>query len=152
MLVTYAGALNTDEVIARLGEHLEFVALGAIQLPGPHARIYRSALHLDCKPLLFFAAGRHEARRYVSNFYRHAPAGKKMHPWEQDLGCASYYISRLTDPGDHIVDPFLSALERPASAAVEAGRRFVGCDIDAASIATATERITAALTATAPAR
>ena len=59
------------------------------------------------------------------------------------MGCARYYVERLTSPGDLVCDPFLGG-GTTGVAAVQLGRRFVGIEIDGEAHATATARVRAA--------
>lgn len=147
LLVTYSGNLYADEAISRLSEHLDFVTVGAVELPGAHSRIQPLGMHVGSKPLLFFSAGRYERRGSFSNFARHAAPEKNSHP----LAAVPQrrYVSVFTKPEEIGLDPLLGA-GTAGVAAVGLGRRFIGCDIDDTSVATAAERITAARAAPEP--
>jgi len=49
-------------------------------------------------------------------------------------------VERLTKPGQLVCDPFLGG-GTTALVALALGRRFIGCDIDAAAIAIARRRV-----------
>ena len=51
-------------------------------------------------------------------------------------------IERLTKPGDLICDPFLGG-GTTAVVSLALGRKFVGCDIDAACVEKAKQRVEA---------
>lgn len=65
---------------------------------------------------------------------------QRFHHWGQSEGGFAQIIERLTMPGALVVDPFLGG-GTTAVVCRDLGRRFVGCDIDAAHVATARGRV-----------
>jgi DNA modification methylase len=64
----------------------------------------------------------------------------RFHHWGQNESGIADLIRGLTEPGQLVVDPFLGG----GTAAVvcrDLGRRFIGCDVDAAAVQTSRERI-----------
>jgi DNA modification methylase len=58
------------------------------------------------------------------------PVGRsKLHPTEKPLKLFKYLIESSTDPGDMVFDPCLGS-GTSAIAAIETGRRYLGCEID----------------------
>jgi hypothetical protein len=144
LLVAYSGNLHADRVIAALGDHLEFVTTGAVFMPGRHQLLHGPQVFTTSKPLLFFSAGRYKPRRPFQNGYWVRKPEKTLHPWQQEAGCARYYVETLTQPGELVLDPFLGS-GTVGVATVEQGRRFLGSDVDAASVSAAADRIAPAL-------
>jgi DNA modification methylase len=66
---------------------------------------------------------------------------KELHRWGQDYGAFHDIVERLTRPGQTVVDPFMGS-GTTLLAAHALGRHAIGCDIDAASVATARGRLT----------
>jgi hypothetical protein len=63
----------------------------------------------------------------------------RFHHWGQSESGFASLIERLTEPGCLVVDPFLGG-GTTAVVCRDLGRRFIGCDIDAAHVATSRER------------
>jgi DNA methylase len=55
------------------------------------------------------------------------------------LPAEQYEALKASEPGDLVVDPFLGS--GTTAACKQLGRRFTGCDIDPAAVATARERV-----------
>lgn len=141
MLVAYTGAMYLPEIIGRLCEHLDYWWTGAIILDGPHSRVHTHNIAQGSKPLLFYTprgSGKHD--RWFEDTFRSEGEQKAAHEWQQSQGCAEYYIAKLTDPGDLVVDPFLGG-GTTGAAALKRGRCFVGIEIDPAVLASAQARI-----------
>jgi site-specific DNA-methyltransferase (adenine-specific) len=51
------------------------------------------------------------------------------HPTEKPVGLLRHYIENSSAPGDLVADPFAGTASTGV-AAIEAGRRFIGCEID----------------------
>jgi SAM-dependent methyltransferase len=142
LLVAYTGNVHFPDALRGLSAHLAFVAIGSVFLPGGHALLRERRVFATSKPLLFMSAGTYRPRRTFRNGYWAAKAEKQAHVWQQEAGCARYYVETLTDPGELVVDPFLGS-GTTALVCRELGRRFVGCDVDAAAIETARARLAA---------
>jgi hypothetical protein len=72
--------------------------------------------------------------------FRTANPEKDFHPHQQPLGFFTYIISRFSQPGDLVVDPFLGS-GTTSVAALTLGRRFLGCDVDAGALMQTRDRI-----------
>jgi len=144
LLIAYSGQFCLPAVMEALGRHLEYVWLGLLYLPGPHNQIRQRHIWSLSKPLLFYAQAPFEPGAWFRDTYFHTGSEltKEHHPWEQGIGPAQYYLTTLTLPGDLVVDPFLGS-GTTALAALQTGRRFVGCDIDGKALVTARERLSA---------
>lgn len=140
LLITYSGLIVLPEVIKQLGRHLTYIWCGAIHLPGSSPRIWSRRILHAWRPLLMYAKGNYEPGRWITDFTVSGGREKLLHPWQQSSNPARYYIERLTNPGDLVVDPFLGS-GTTAVAAVALGRRFIGCDIDEAAVEVARERL-----------
>lgn len=140
LLVAYSGQRYLPQVITALQQHLMYVWLGALFLPGHHAQVYDLHIRNTVKPLLFFANPPFEAGEWFSDSYVSEGEDKDSHDWQQSLGAARYYIERLTKPGDLVADPLLGS-GTTALAARDLERRFVGCDVDEEALQTARRRL-----------
>lgn len=65
---------------------------------------------------------------------------QRFHHWGQSEGGFAQLIERLTAPGALVVDPFLGG-GTTAVVCRDLGRRFIGCDVDAAHVTTSRERV-----------
>jgi len=142
LLIAYSGQSHLPAVMEALGRHLEYVWLGMLSLPGAHNRVMQRHIWNRCKALLFYARPPFVPGAWFEDTYTSEAREKGHHEWEQSIGAAQYYINTLTQPGDLVVDPFLGS-GTTALAALQTGRRFVGCDIDGKALATARERLSA---------
>jgi ParB-like chromosome segregation protein Spo0J len=142
LLVSYSGPEFLPDVLPRLSEHLRYLTCGALIFQGQSARCFPLRIINEVKPLLFYrqpsdAPLRHQ---WFSNAYRSRSQEKAWHPWQQAIGEARYYIDKLTQPRDTVLDPFLGS-GTTGVAAVELGRQFIGIDCDPLAFATAQERL-----------
>lgn len=67
--------------------------------------------------------------------------GDKKHPTEKPVELMKFYIENSSQPDDVIFDPFMGA-GSTGVAALLAGRRFLGCEIDDKYFAVAQDRLT----------
>lgn len=142
MLVAYSGQYHLPAVMDMLAEHLEYVWLGALVTPGQHNQVQQKHIRSASKPLLFYARAPYVPGPWFEDMYSSEERIKADHDWQQSEGAACYYIERLTEPGNLVVDPFLgSGTTAVVTAAL--GRRFIGCDIDAMAVTTTQGRLAA---------
>lgn len=66
--------------------------------------------------------------------------GNRLHPTQKPIGCLKPLIEAFTKPGDIVLDPFAGS-GSTLLAAREAGRRFVGIELDEAHHRTASMRL-----------
>jgi len=142
LLIAYSGHVHLLDAMNILAQYLEYIWLGALIVPGPHYQAQERHIRSGSKPLLFYARSPFVPRAWFEDTYTSEAREKEHHEWEQSIGAAQYYINTLTQPGDLVVDPFLGS-GTTALAALQTGRRFVGCDIDGKALATARERLSA---------
>ena len=78
----------------------------------------------------------------TADSYRHGiRAGEKEnHPTQKWLPMIRYIVETLTRPGDLVIDPFMGS-GTTGVAALQLGRRFIGCELDAGYFAIAQRRI-----------
>ena len=139
-LVAYSGSGCLAAAIDRLSRHLEYVWAGALILPGRHNEVHAVMARDASTPIVFFSNGRYEARHWFINALSSPGAEKDAHPWQKPLGNVAYYLERFSEPGELVCDPFLGG-GTTAVAAQQAGRRFVGCDVDPGAVEVTIERL-----------
>jgi hypothetical protein len=143
LLIAYAGKLALPDHVARLGEQLEYVWAGATALPGRHSVIRSRMIRARWRPWLIYSAGPYRPRTWLLDTATAEGVGEKGptdHPWGQAPGPFVQLVTMATEPGELVVDPFLGQ-GTTAVATVQAGRRFLGCDVDPGAVSLALERL-----------
>lgn len=140
LLVAYTGCFHLPEVIAQLDEHLPYWWTLAVVHDGAFTQIRSRRVNSGWKPLVVFHQPGRSPHGWPSDVLTEGQREKSGHEWQQAEAEAATLIEALTEPGDLIVDPFLGS-GTTAAAAVALGRRVIGCDIEAAHVKTAQERV-----------
>lgn len=108
---------------------------------GPATRVWGAEVGTSWKPILIFDRG--EERDFITtDVFRSTGDDKNHHYWGQNENGIAQLVEAFTEPGDTVVDPFVGG-GTTAVVCKALGRRFVGCDIDAAAIAATTARLAA---------
>jgi hypothetical protein len=141
-LIAYSGSGCLAAAIDRLSRHLDYVWAGALILPGRHNEVHAVMARDASTPIVFFSKDRYEPRHWFVNALSSPGAEKDAHPWQKPLGNVAYYLERFSEPGELVCDPFLGG-GTTAVAAQQAGRRFVGCDLDPGAVEVTLERLRA---------
>jgi len=141
LLVAYSGQYHLVEVIRMLCEHLSYIWLGGLKMRGPHKNIVQQRrIYNRCKPLLFFVAGDYEPVEWIDDFFDDDRQEKDRFEWQQGVAPARYYIEKLTDPGQVVIDPFLGS-GTTGEVAVVLDRTFIGAEINERMFSVAKRRI-----------
>lgn len=136
----YCGHLHIDKIIRYgIDAGLRFYWVCAC-LHVKKALMPRSGIRVGWKPILWFTKGERFDTGRVVHDCRLDPAEKESHAWQQSIDEAKSYIETLSDPGDLVFDPFCGS-GTTSVAAIELGRRYLTCDVDADAISVAIERI-----------
>ena len=146
LCVAYCGKVDLPEQLARLGEHLEYVWTGAVFQPGRHTEHHRRMIRGHWRPVAIFSAGKYEPRHWILDAVTAEGRGEKGptdHRWQQAVGPFVRWVEQVAEPGEVVVDPFCGS-GTTGLACRETGRRFIGCDIDPASVSLTVERLRAA--------
>jgi ParB-like chromosome segregation protein Spo0J len=144
-IAAYCGHLRQPETMARLGEQLEFVWVGATVLRGRHTKVHVRKVNGWHRPWLVYSAGPYRPRGWIHDTLVAEGRGEKDltdHPWRQAEGPFRELVRMLTFSGELVVDPFVGQ-GTTAAAAVAEGRRFLGCDRDPAAVSLTVERLEA---------
>lgn len=139
-LVAYSGQAHLHEAMTRLNEHLRFQWVACSLHGGGSSRMWHPKVHCSWKPLLIYGTSAPSA--FFGSDVLTGHREKRYHPWQQALAEARYVIEALTEPDDLVLDPFTGS-GTTAAACQATGRRFLGCDTDAAAVRTARERLAA---------
>jgi site-specific DNA-methyltransferase (adenine-specific) len=140
-----AGHYHLPEVLHRLGEHLRYDWIHAYVMPGGGVPIWSRQMRVFWKPLVQFTNGPPPPDRpWLPDIWKSRSPDKEHHSWGQSESGIGSIVRAATEPGDVICDPFLGG-GTTAFCALALGRRFVGCDIDPAAVATTLARLDADL-------
>jgi hypothetical protein len=145
LAAVYCGHLYLDEELRLLQEGgLTYVWHGVNLLSGRHSKIRGRMVNGRHRSVLLFSAGPYQPRKWIHDtFYadgRGGPEARPLHPWQQAVEPVTHWVHMTSKPGELVFDPFLGSGTTPV-AAVGAGRRFLGGDIEASNVATARERL-----------
>lgn len=141
-LVTIVPHYFLEEAIAIMRGALKFRWIYDMdQEEGPHPRL-AMGIEVCWKPMLHyvkraFPSGRDFLRDKVK-----IPGPEKfLHQWQQAEAWAEYYIQKLTEPGDLVLNPFCGPGTVPA-VCIRKGRKYLGVEIDPETYKQAMERLT----------
>lgn len=142
LLVAYSGQWYLPTVMEYLSEELEYVWTGAVTLPGARNQVMGRQFFNTFKPILFYRKpGDNTATgRWAADSVESPGRTRELHPWQQSIEPFEFYVSRLTQPGELVVDPFLGS-GTTAVAAHRAQRSFIGCDLDQKAVRTTRDRL-----------
>jgi site-specific DNA-methyltransferase (adenine-specific) len=140
ILFAWSGKISLPDVLARLGEHLVYGCLFYLRLPGSHARILGRHIIEGGKPVLAYTTGTWPSGPWGIDELTSPSRCKERYVWEQTVGPAVELVKRYSPPSGLIVDPFCG-VGTFGVAALSAGRRFLGVELDASRFATATARL-----------
>ncbi len=129
ILLAYSGQMFLPGVLSRLSHHLEYCWLFGVQHTGGHIQIWKHTVWNDWKPLVMFSKGKPVAHDWLMDLYRGDKGDKDAHEWAQGEGEAAYFIEKLTQPGQLVVDPMCGS-GTILRAAHKLGRRSIGIEID----------------------
>lgn len=143
MLVVMVGQMHLPRYFERLGRHLTYRWCAAYLTDGPATRFHARSIATKWKPLLLYDRG--DDRRFLTqDVFRSDRPEKQLKGqvdgWGQSESGMADIVSRVTEPGQLVVDPFLGA-GTTAVVCRDLGRRFIGCDIDADAVQTTRNRL-----------
>lgn len=141
VLAVMTGGLRLPQWLAELSTHMRYRWTGAYIVQGPRSRVHAAKVANGWKPILIYQ--RHDAADLafiLDDLFDSAGDDKRFHHWGQSESGIAELVERLTKPGQLVVDPFLGG-GTTAVVCRDLGRRFIGCDIDAAAVLSARERV-----------
>lgn len=110
--------------------------VGCYLTEGTSWRDHAAQVATNWKPVLIFGRG----PNLNSDVWRSSGDDKTSHEWGQNADAFTSLVESFTAPGDLVVDPFLGG-GTTAVVCKALGRRFVGCDVDAAAVASTRVRL-----------
>lgn len=140
-LVFYLGQIQLPSALEILSKHLRYWWCCSCYHSGPTLlRMNEYGIVNGWKPILWFVK---ESRVDKETFINDVATGtkeKSHHEWQQAEAEALYFIEKLTNPGDFVVDPFCGGGTTP-SVCEKHGRKWKAFEIDPANYARSCERI-----------
>jgi hypothetical protein len=136
------GQMYLDRVMTEMAKHLDYSWLCAVTVDAPTCSILPRNISNKFKPVLLFVK-RPAPAVPAHPFLTDMILGKrdKEHHWMgQGVEQFRYFVERLTDPGDLVVDPFCGGGTVPV-ACVATGRRYIATEKDRGTAAAARARI-----------
>lgn len=129
LLIAYTGQIFLPEVIRLVSESLTYGWTFALMLPGSGSRIMGRHMIQGWKPVVAFSTGTWPSGEWADDVLLSPDRDKAEYEWQQNAEPARRLIERFTAPDGLVVDPFLG-VGSFGVAAKEAGRRFVGVELD----------------------
>lgn len=131
ILVALSGKISLPEVIQRLRSHLQYGWVYNSPVPGPSTRILARHIAQEWKPWLAFSKGPWPSGRidWHPDVLDGGPLSKTRYRWEQSDAPAIQLIHFLCPGNGLVIDPFMGT-GTYGVAALRAGRRFVGVEVD----------------------
>lgn len=110
------------------------------QSQGSHPRM-AMGIEVMYKPMLHFVKGAYPSGRgFLKDMITIPEPQKDMHKWQQHEAWVEYYLLKLTEEGDTVLDPFMGT-GTVGVIAKRHGRKFIGIDNDPEVFQQAQERI-----------
>jgi len=141
VLAVMTGQSWLPDYMTELARYMRYRWTCAYMVSGPRNRVHAARVGTGWKPILLFSRHGDEGHPFLlDDVFASEDDDKRHHHWGQSESGIAALVERLTEPGDLVCDPFLGG----GTAAVvcrDLGRRFVGCDLDAAAVHTSRERV-----------
>lgn len=141
LCVAYSGVNKLPAVMSAMSKHLAYHWCFAVAYQGPHRAIFPKNIQGSWRPIVAFAKGKPQ-HDWIIDMLHGSGREKDLHPWQQPQREAEYLISRLSYEGDLVVDPFAGS-GTTLAAAKKLNRRYLGCEINAATARGARRRVAA---------
>ena len=127
-LVTIVPHYLLDEAMAIMRDSLKFRWIYDMdQEAGPHPRM-AMGIEVCWKPMLHYVKRAYpQGRGFLRDKVVIPGPEKFMHEWQQAEAWGEYYIQKLTEPGDVVLDPFCGPGTVP-SICIKNNRHFIGIE------------------------
>jgi len=138
--ITLSGAAYLDSIIPLMSNSLDYYWLGGMPHTMGHvARYHPRQILNSAKPVLWYAKGTGKKHSYVFDYFP-SKIDKDFHEWGQPVPWFAYYIEKLTNPSDIILDPFTGGGAIPAACKI-LGRKYLAFEISETVAEQARERV-----------
>jgi len=149
LVLFYTGHYHLPEWLNVMGERLSYRWLFAAvnDSGGTLMSVMKSRhIHNGWRPLALFSKGETRLDRVVKDVVLTECRDKSLHDWAQPLSESRYWVEMLCPVAGLVCDPFLGSGTVPTAVAMVGGRRrFLGCEIDPATVKIARRRVAEAL-------
>jgi ParB-like chromosome segregation protein Spo0J len=140
LFVSYVGQFRLDEKLSAIGKHLKYQWLcSSVWVKQasfvPHLKMVSKSI-----PMVVYSNGEWQPSRKWCDTFHVEGREKDWHEWQRPLVEVERIVEYFSKPGDLVVDPCGGGFTT-AIACHHLGRRFIGCDIDKAAVATGQERL-----------
>lgn len=144
LCMTFCGHFHLPEVLAKMLEHLEYYWIFGFPLTGQHPVAWPRRIWVAWRPVLAMCKPPPAERKggWVLDFPPSGTPEKQWHRWQQSTEPIRYWLERLTEPGDLVVDPF-TGTGTVGVVCRAIGRRFIGTEVDPKLAQLARDRIAA---------
>lgn len=141
LCVAYSGTYYLPDIMNLMAKHLTYWWTFALPLGGQHSRMNSRRVFQAWKPILAFSKGKVE-REWIVDCLPGRGREKTLHAWQQAENESEYLISKLSNKGELVVDPYAGS-GTTLAVAKRLGRRYLGCEIDKSVARGARARIAA---------
>jgi 16S rRNA G966 N2-methylase RsmD len=145
-LVTYAGQYALPRIFDYILENSQDLCywwMLCIRHTGKSSQMFQKNVIVQWKPLLWFVKGKNlraDLPGIVEDLIESETPDKEFHEWAQSVKEAEYVITKLTHPGETVVDPFMGSATT-GIVALEQKRKFTGIELDTNNFASAKARL-----------
>ena len=139
-LITYAGHYHLNLITKILDEKLTFFWIVAQLNGGATALVMNRLAICAYKPILIYQKPPMMPCKKGFVDVIKGKRCKEFHPWQQDIHEALHLISRFTEPGDLIVDPFVGSGTTTLAAKL-LGDQYIGFEVNPSTYKTALSRM-----------
>jgi site-specific DNA-methyltransferase (adenine-specific) len=139
IVAVMCGQSHLLQILSAMSEHLPYRWTMSYLTPGGQAvQVWPPKINTFWKPVLVFGV----AADWLGDVAQSEvnDNDKRFHHWGQSESGMLDLVKRLTKPGNLVCDPFLGA-GTTGVVCIASGRRFVGCDLDAACVQKAARRM-----------
>jgi 16S rRNA G966 N2-methylase RsmD len=128
-MILYVGQTQIPAALDALRPHLRYWWTIACVHAGRSTVMREYGLNAGWKAVLWFVKGTRHDNSIMVNDVMSGGEEKTHHDWQQSQSEAEYWISKLTQQGDIVCDPFMGG-GTTAAAAKAMGRNWIGFEID----------------------
>jgi len=130
-LLTYCGKLYLPTILADLGEHLEYYWIAGKYYDHGHSFFRLKKIWDQWRPILIYQKPGSIEHEWFLDMIRMGSReeAKELHDYGQSVEDAKYYISKLTVPGEIVLDVCCGS-GSIVTAAKLSNRRAIGFDVD----------------------
>jgi hypothetical protein len=140
LCLAYAGSWYLPEIMARMGEHLDYHWIFCVKFAGRHSPIYPKKIQQWWSAIVGYSKPP-APRVWLHDFVQSQPDSKVKHDWQKPEYDAEHFISKLTKRGQLVVDPFVGS-GTTLAVAKRLGRKYLGTELNERTARIARRRLT----------